>query len=103
MLDQLTVDRPSLEDIYLRLTGQDGPRHPTDRATVTCVSLTRHLPGRHAGEPLALLWHQIRYEQLSFWRNPQSAFFTFLFPVVIIAIFGGAVPRRQPEARTSTG
>ncbi len=36
----------------------------------------------------ALLWHQIRYEQLSFWRNPQSAFFTFLFPVVIIVIFG---------------
>jgi ABC-2 type transport system permease protein len=37
---------------------------------------------------LALLWHQIRYEQLSFWRNPQSAFFTFVFPVVIIVIFG---------------
>jgi ABC-2 type transport system permease protein len=36
----------------------------------------------------ALLWHQIRYEQLSFWRNPQSAFFTFVFPVVIIIIFG---------------
>lgn len=37
---------------------------------------------------LALLVHQIRYEQLSFWRNPQSAFFTFVFPVVIIIIFG---------------
>ena len=37
---------------------------------------------------LTLLWHQIRYEQLSFWRNPQSAFFTFVFPVVIITIFG---------------
>jgi ABC-2 type transport system permease protein len=37
---------------------------------------------------VTLLWHQIRYEQLSFWRNPQSAFFTFLFPVVVIAIFG---------------
>lgn len=37
---------------------------------------------------LALLWHQIRYEQLSFWRNPQSVFFTFLFPVVITAVFG---------------
>lgn len=36
----------------------------------------------------SLLRHQIRYEQLSFWRNLQSAFFTFLFPVVIIAIFG---------------
>ena len=37
---------------------------------------------------LALLWHQVRYEQLSFWRNPQSAFFTFAFPVVIIMVFG---------------
>jgi ABC-2 type transport system permease protein len=37
---------------------------------------------------LALLSHQVRYEQLSFWRNPQSAFFTFVFPVVIIIVFG---------------
>jgi ABC-2 type transport system permease protein len=37
---------------------------------------------------LALLVHQIRYEQLSFWRNPQSAFFTFVFPVMIMVIFG---------------
>ena len=35
-----------------------------------------------------LLLHQIRYEQLSFWRNPQTAIFTFVFPVVIIVIFG---------------
>ncbi|MFC4147326.1 ABC transporter permease [Micromonospora mangrovi] len=45
-------------------------------------------PRASRGGDLALLWHQIRYEQLSFWRNPQSAFFTFLFPVVVIAIFG---------------
>ncbi|HEY7145567.1 MAG TPA: ABC transporter permease [Streptosporangiaceae bacterium] len=49
-------------------------------------------PHRHDGlarrGDLALLWHQVRYEQLSFWRNTQSAFFTFLFPVVIITIFG---------------
>lgn len=38
---------------------------------------------------LGLLRHQIRYEQLSFWRNPQSAFFTFVFPVVVMAVFGG--------------
>ena len=44
-------------------------------------------PGRRAGD-LALLWHQVRYEQLSFWRNPQSAFFTFVFPVVVIVIMG---------------
>jgi ABC-2 type transport system permease protein len=37
---------------------------------------------------VVLLWHQVRYEQLSFWRNPQSAFFTFVFPVVIMIVFG---------------
>jgi ABC-2 type transport system permease protein len=37
---------------------------------------------------LHLVLHQLRYEQLAFWRNPQSAFFTFVFPVVIIVIFG---------------
>ena len=44
--------------------------------------------GRAQRRDLALLWHQVRYEQLSFWRNPQSAFFTFVFPVVIITLFG---------------
>ncbi|MEU0246764.1 ABC transporter permease [Streptomyces sp. NPDC006235] len=37
---------------------------------------------------LALLVHQIRYEQLSFWRNPQSMVFTFVLPIVIISVFG---------------
>lgn len=36
----------------------------------------------------ALLLHQIRYEQLSFWRNPQAAIFTFAFPVLVMVIFG---------------
>lgn len=49
------------------------------------MSLAARRPRRR---DLALLWHQIRYEQLSFWRNPQSAFFTFVFPVVMIVAFG---------------
>ncbi|MCX4547570.1 ABC transporter permease [Streptomyces sp. NBC_01267] len=53
-------------------------------STVTAAADVRRSPHRD----WALLWHQIRYEQLTFWRNPQSAFFTFLFPVVVIAIFG---------------
>ena len=52
---------------------------------MSTVSTTVRRPPRR---DLARLWHQIRYEQLSFWRNPQSAFFTFVFPVVVIAIFG---------------
>ena len=35
-----------------------------------------------------LLWHQIRYEQLSFWRNTQNAVFTFAFPVVFMTVLG---------------
>jgi ABC-2 type transport system permease protein len=49
------------------------------------VSIAAAKAWRH---DLALVWHQVRYEQLSFWRNPQSAFFTFVFPVVIILAFG---------------
>src|SRR5215831_6727908 len=37
---------------------------------------------------LGLVLHQVRYEQLSFWRNPQSAIFTFVFPVVFVTIMG---------------
>jgi ABC-2 type transport system permease protein len=49
---------------------------------------TAGLVGRARRRNVALVLHQMRYEQLSFWRNPQSAFFTFVFPVVIIVIFG---------------
>ena len=35
----------------------------------------------------ALLVHQVRYEQKAFWRNPASAFFTFVFPLVFLVIF----------------
>jgi ABC-2 type transport system permease protein len=43
---------------------------------------------RHRRSNLGLLAHQIGYEQLSFWRNPQSAIFTFLFPVLFVTIMG---------------
>src|SRR5579862_3450570 len=35
-----------------------------------------------------LVVHQIGCEQLSFWRNPQSAIFTFFFPVLFVTIMG---------------
>lgn len=44
-----------------------------------------------------MLGHQVRYEQLSFWRNPQSAFFTFVFPVLIIVIFGAVFNSKKPD------
>jgi ABC-2 type transport system permease protein len=54
--------------------------------TATTVPVAAPAPARR--HSLRMLVHQVRYEQLSFWRNPQSAVFTFAFPVVFIAIIG---------------
>ena len=80
--------------------GQRGPAQPGGHLPAPDRP-RRAGPGRWKGAPderrhhhhrhhrarrrdLALLCHQVRYGPLSFWRNPQSAFFTFVFPVVII-------------------
>lgn len=34
-----------------------------------------------------LVFHQARYELLAFWRNPQSRFFTLVFPIIFLVIF----------------
>lgn len=36
---------------------------------------------------LALALRQTKYENRSFWRNPASAFFTFVFPIMFMVIF----------------
>lgn len=36
---------------------------------------------------VALIWHQFRYDQKVFWRNPGSVFFTVLFPVILLVLF----------------
>jgi ABC-2 type transport system permease protein len=33
------------------------------------------------------LLHQLRYEQISYWRNPAGVFFTIALPIVMLAIF----------------
>jgi len=35
-----------------------------------------------------MLTHQIGLEQRSFWRNPETAFFTFFLPIGLLVIFG---------------
>jgi ABC-2 type transport system permease protein len=35
---------------------------------------------------LALVAHQLRYDQKAFWRNPAAVFFTVMFPVVVFLI-----------------
>jgi ABC-2 type transport system permease protein len=34
-----------------------------------------------------MVFHQFRYDQKAFWRNPASVFFTVAFPVVLLLIF----------------
>ena len=38
------------------------------------------------GQP-ALWWHQLRYQNLIFWRTPISAFFTLIFPLIFLFVF----------------
>ena len=59
-----TVGAPSLEDVYLELT---------ERA--------------RAMSSVALVFHQFRFDQKTFWRNPASVFFTVLLPVIFLLIF----------------
>jgi ABC-2 type transport system permease protein len=54
-----------------------------------------------------LVLHQFRYDQKAFWRNPASVFFTVMFPVVLLLIFGAvfsgkAVNVEGVEIKTTT-
>lgn len=35
----------------------------------------------------ALVWHQFRFDQRVFWRNPASVFFTVMLPIIFLVIF----------------
>ena len=35
----------------------------------------------------ALVFHQFRYDQKTFWRDPASVFFTVLLPLIFLFIF----------------
>ena len=41
------------------------------------------------GRDLRLVGWQVRYQQLSFWRNRRAAFFSIVFPAMFLVIFGG--------------
>ena len=59
---------------------------------------------------MSLFWHQLRAEQLTFWRSREAAIFVFLFPpllfVLLASVFGDGIedgraglelPRRRPD------
>jgi ABC-2 type transport system permease protein len=47
----------------------------------------------------ALVGHQFRYDQKAFWRNPASVFFTVMFPVLLLVIFGSIFGSDKVEIR----
>ena len=64
-LEQLEVRRPTLEDVYLELVGEE----PEDARVTTLV-------------------HQLRFEQKIFWRSREAAVFIFVFPLLLYALLG---------------
>src|ERR1700733_9059138 len=67
--------------------GRTGEPGQEGKARMSSQAASAGAPARR--NTAALVWHQVRYEQLSFWRNPQSAFFSFAFPLVFFAILAG--------------
>jgi ABC-2 type transport system permease protein len=43
----------------------------------------------------ALAWRQYRLERRMFWRNPSAAFFNFLFPLILLGLFGAVFSNDQ--------
>jgi ABC-2 type transport system permease protein len=50
------------------------------------------VPGRRA--PRAMFVHQLRSEQLVFWRSREAAFFIFLFPLLLFLLLGSVYSGR---------
>ena len=44
---------------------------------------------------IALAWRQYRLERRLFWRNPTAAFFNFLFPLLLLGLFGAVFAGEQ--------
>src|SRR6185295_9895830 len=44
-----------------------------------------------------LTWRQYRLERKMFWRNPTAAFFNFLFPLILLGLFGAVFSGRQAD------
>ena len=45
----------------------------------------------------AIAWRQYRLERRMFWRNPTAAFFNFLLPLLLLALFGAVFSGRQAD------
>jgi ABC-2 type transport system permease protein len=48
---------------------------------------------------MKLIWHQFRFDQKVFWRNPASVFFTVLLPLIFLFIFATIFGNDEIEER----
>jgi ABC-2 type transport system permease protein len=46
---------------------------------------------------VTLAWRQYRLERRMFWRNPSAAFFNFLLPLLLLALFGAVFAGEQAD------
>ncbi len=83
-LGHFSVNQPTLEDIYLELTGS-AARAQTSSEEVTGMSSVARRPSLR--RDLGLVVWQIRYEQRAYWRNRGRGIFTFVFPLMFLVIF----------------
>jgi ABC-2 type transport system permease protein len=56
-------------------------------------------PAATAGQPswFGAAWRQYRLERRMFWRNPTAAFFGFLLPLLLLAMFGAVFSGQQKD------
>ena len=59
------------------------------------VRATAHEPSRRSWAGAA--WRQFRLERRMFWRNPTAAFFGFLLPLLLLAMFGAVFSGEQEQ------
>ncbi|HTG32956.1 MAG TPA: hypothetical protein VLB76_08480, partial [Thermoanaerobaculia bacterium] len=45
----------------------------------------------------AITWRQYRLERRMFWRNPSAAFFNFMLPLMLLALFGAVFSSNQAD------
>src|SRR5918911_2997337 len=48
-------------------------------------------------DALGYTWRQYRVERRMFWRNPSAAFFNFLFPLILLGLFGAVFSGSQHD------
>ena len=46
---------------------------------------------------MAIAWQQFRLERRMFWRNPTAAFFNFMLPLLLLALFGAVFAGRRAD------